>query len=64
MKNKVKKELRQKSKTELVKDLTTKRDDLKKAYVYRLDERNKNKTKNLRKEIAIIATFIKEKGDK
>lgn len=63
MKNKVKKELRQKNAAELIDELAVKRAELVKASMYMVDERNKNKMKNLKKAIAIMATMIKEKEE-
>ena len=63
MKNKVKKELRQKSASELTDELAVKRAELVKVSMYMVDERNKNKMKNLKKAIAIMATMVKEKEE-
>ena len=63
MKNKVKKELRQKSASELTDELAVKRAELVKVSMYMVDERNKNKMKNLKKTIAIMATMVKEKEE-
>lgn len=63
MKNKVKRELRQKSITELTDELVVKRAELVKVSMYMVDERNKNKMKNLKKAIAIMATMVKEKEE-
>ena len=61
MKKQEKAKIRQQTQNEITKLLTKKRAELLKAIVVEHEEKDKNKVKNLQREIAFLLTIMREK---